>query len=400
MLNGRISLLLFTNSTTRGGAEEHMLMLARGLDSNLFQTHFACPPALAERVGPDLPATVEMIPIDLSRPTQWGPMIRFGRMLQARKVDILHSHLFCSSLLASPVGRLSGAPIIVETPHLREAWRKGWIKGRFFIDRFVGRFVDHYCAVSQANARYLIGEKRLPSRKIRVIHHACDLRRFSPAHRAPEGLRASLGMSGQEPLLVVAGRLEPQKGHSFLLEALICVRKEFPNVRLVCLGEGSLRAELERQIRTLGLEQTAYLLGYCQDVQDWLAAADVAVLPSLWEGFPGAALEALACERPLVATAVDGTPEVVIDGETGLTVPPGQPAPLGEAICRLLRDPERARELGKNGRQWVLENFTVDHLVGNTQKFYLEIWDRWLQSVRSRGGLESGIAPVRTTVKR
>jgi glycosyltransferase involved in cell wall biosynthesis len=86
--------------------------------------------------------------------------------------------------------------------------------------------------------------------------------------------------------------------------------------------------------------------------------------------------------------------------ETGLTGPPAQPEPLAEAIFRLLRDPERARELGKNGRRWVLGNFTADHLVGNTQKFYLEIWDRWMRSLPSRDALASGMAPLRTTVKR
>src|SRR5258708_23601893 len=320
-----ISVLYFTNTDARGGAEEHMLTLLRGLDRTHFRLHLVCPPEVAEMVRPDLPADVELLPLCLRRPSQVGAAIRLGQIMRERRVDILHSHMFYSSLFASPVGWLCRVPVVLETPHLSERWRQGWFKSRFVVDRFVGRFVDLYIAVSEANARYLSEEKGLPSKKIVVIHNGCDLARFAPSHRPPSGLKASLGFQEDDPVLVVTARLEPQKGHRILLQSLQTVHREFPQVRLVCLGEGRLRDGLESQVRDLGLEDSVRFLGHQSNVMDWVALAHFTVLPSLWEGLPLAAIESLAAGRPVVATAVDGTPEVIIDRKTGITIPSGDP---------------------------------------------------------------------------
>ena len=260
-------------------------------------------------------------------------------------------------------------PLIVETPHVREHWRQG-LKSRFVVDRFAGRFVDRYIAVSEANRRYLIEEKGLPVQKIVVIHNGCDLGRFDPSHPAPLGLRESLGFDPADPVLLVIGRLEPQKGHRVLLEALPVIRREFPAVRLVCVGEGALRAELERQAAEAGLAGSVRFVGQQPNVPDWLALADVPVLPSFYEGLPLAAIESLAAGKPMVATVVDGTPEVVVDGATGLTVPPGEPVLLARAICRLLGDPLLREKLGRAGREWVVERFSQERQVARTETLY------------------------------
>lgn len=385
----RISVLQFTNADVRGGAEEHILMLLRGLDRGCFRLHLVCPPALAGRLQPDAPSDIEIIPLDVSRPTQFDAMLRLARILRQRRVDILHSHMFCSSMLASPIGWLSRVPVIVETAHGREAWRRNWFKSRCYVDRAVSLFVDRYIAVSEANARYLMERKRVPARKITVIYPACDVSRFSPAHPRLPDRKRSLGFQDDDPLLVFVGRLEPQKGHRVLLEAMPAVRKEFPTARLVCAGEGKLRQELESQAHTLGLDEAVRFIGYPADVRDWLALADLTVLPSFYEGLPATAIESLAAGRAMVATAVDGTPEVIIDGKTGLTVPPGDPQGLAGAICRLLRDPELRTTLARTGRQWVLEQFSQECLIRRTQQFYLDAWQQHLRTIKADGAKES-----------
>jgi glycosyltransferase involved in cell wall biosynthesis len=196
------------------------------------------------------------------------------------------------------------------------------------------------------------------------------VRRFKPHHQEPAGLRRSLGFGDDDPVLVVIGRLEPQKGHRVLLEALPPIRREFPGVRVVFVGEGGLRTELEQHVAGSGLADVVRFVGQQSNVVDWLALADVTVLPSFYEGLPLAAIEALAAGRPMVATAVDGTPEVVVDGATGLTVPPGDPTQLARAICRLLGDPSLGEKLALAGRDWVLERFAEDRQVGRTEALY------------------------------
>jgi glycosyltransferase involved in cell wall biosynthesis len=364
-----ISILYFSNSAVRGGAEEHILTLLRGLDRSRFHAGLACTPEVARQIRPDVPDDVELVPLRLRTPRDGGAIRALAGILRGRRIDVLHSHLFRASLVASPIGRLCRVPLVVETPHLRESWRRG-VKACFLVDRLAGCFVDRYIAVSEANRRYLIDVKRLPPRKIVVIHNGRDVRRFSPQHRPPAGLRRALGFDDDTTLLVVVGRLEPQKGHRVFLDALPAIRREFPELGVICLGEGALRAELERRVAQIGLADTVRFVGYQSNVADWLALADVAVLPSLYEGLPLAAIESLAAGRPMVATAVDGTPEVVVDGATGLTVPPGNPAELARAICRLLRDPQLGERLSRAGRDWVVEHFDERHQVQRTQTLY------------------------------
>ena len=366
----RLSVVYFSNAAARGGAEEHILTLLRGLDRERFEAHLVCTPALVTMLRGDVPADVAITPLTLRHPTRdLRAALALARLLRGRRVDVLHSHLFYASLFASPIGRLCRVPLIVETPHISERWRHG-LKRHYVVDRWVGRCVDRYVAVSHANGRYLIEEKGLPARKVVVIHNGSDLRRFDPRRTAPAGVRQSLGFGDGDPVLVVVGRLEAQKGHAVLLEALAVVRQTFPSVRLVCVGEGTLRGELEARAAALGLAGAVRFVGQQANIPDWFALADVTVLPSLYEGLPLVAIESLACGRAMVATAVDGTPEVVVHDETGLTVPPGDPAALAAALTRLLGDPALRRRLARAGRDRVSAGFSDRIQVARTEALY------------------------------
>ncbi len=380
---GKLALAYFLNSRVRAGTEEHLLTLLRGVDRNSFRPHLIAPPELCEQLRPDCPGDVEMYPLYLGKPTDGRAMTKLRRFLRTREIQVLHSHLFHASLFASPIGRLSGVPVVIETPHLRERWRKGWVKGSYVWDRMVGRLVDYYIAVSQANAGYLIEEKRLNPRKVVVIRNGRDLARFVAAPAVRTALRQRLGLSEQAPVLSVVGRLEPQKGHGVLLDALPAIRKEFPNLQVFFIGEGALREKLHARIQDQGLSACVHITGFQSDVVPWLAFCDVFVLPSLFEGLPLVAIEALAMEKAVVATEVDGTPEVVIHGQTGLAVPPGNADRLAAAVCDLLRDPARRQLLGRSGRKHVLDCFDERRQVELTQALYTWSWE-------SRVGAASG----------
>lgn len=363
--------MYFSNTRARGGAEEHILTLLRGLDRRCFRFHLVCSPEVAEAMGKDLPADVELLPLRYDSIKQWGAAMQLRSWIRERQIQILHSHLFYSSFYGSPVGWSAGVPLVIETPHIRELWRHG-LKGSYVIDRAAARFVDRFIAVSHANAKYLVEEKGIPQKKVHVIQNGSDLSRFRPDHRVPAGMRESLGFGQGDPILLVAARLEPQKGHSVLLNAMPDVVREFPNVRLVCLGDGALRNELEAQTARLGLGSNVTFVGFRSNVQDWLALCDFTVLPSFFEGLPLVAIESLAAGRPMVASAVDGTPEVVVDGRTGITVPPGEPKALAQAICSMLRSAEMRNRMAEQGRTWVLDHFTQERQIQQTAEFYLQ----------------------------
>jgi glycosyltransferase involved in cell wall biosynthesis len=377
----------------RAGVEEHILTLLRGLDRSHFRLLLACMPEVAEKLRPDLPVDVEVIEIRLDGLGDLSGVWQLHSLLERWQPHVLHSHLFQASRCASPLGLLCQVPLIVETTHVREQWRKGWVKGSFVIDRAVGRCVDYFIAVSQAQREYLVESKRLPEEKVIVIPNGADLARFRPEHKVPDGLRASLGLEEGDPVIAVVARLDPQKGHHVLLDALPQVRKEFPRLCVICLGDGALRRQLCQQARDLGLENVVRFVGYQANPEDWLALADFTVLPSYFEGLPIAAIESLAMEKAMVASAVDGTTEVVVDGMTGLTVPPGQSPRLAEAICRLLRDRDLRQRLGLAGRERVLQKFSHTQQVRKTGQFYLRALRRPTGAIEKRMPLKNRVHP-------
>ena len=375
MSDPRIRLAYFSNASARGGAEEHILTLLRGLDRSRFDACLICSPKVAEMLGKDVPSDVRVFPLAFDKPWQISGAVKLAKLLRRNRIQILHSHLFYSSLFASPVGWLCGIPAILETPHLRELWRegKGWPKSSFAMDRTIGKCVDAYIAVSKANGTYLESVKSLKAEKIHVIQNGSDLDRFRPDHSAPNDMRSRFGFDETDRILLVPARLEQQKGHRVLFEALPKVLNEFPTVRIVCAGEGALLPELQQQVQRLGVANRVSFVGRQQKLEDWFALCEFTVLPSFFEGLPLVAVESLAAERPMVATAVDGTPEVIVDGKTGLTVPAGDPSAIAAAICRLLENTNLCRTMARAGRQWAIENFTQKMQLDRTQELYVDL---------------------------
>ncbi len=376
MSESRIRVLHFTNTTVYAGAEEHMLTLLRGLDRHQFQPFLACHPKLYKEMEHALPADVRVLWTLLERPEDCRAAIQFTRILREHRIQILHSHMFQSSLVASPLAWMCRVPAIIETPHVAERWRNGWLKGNFQVDRLISRFVTYHIAVSRANAKYLVQTKGLPQRKVVVIRNGCDPGQFTPDRPEPAGLRKSLGFGKSDPVLIVPARLEPQKGHSIFLSALPSVIKEFPQLKAVLVGDGILRKDLEAQAASLGLNPNIRFVGYQSKIADWYALADLMVLPSLYEGLPLVAIEALSSGCPVVATAVDGTPEVVIHGKSGLTVPPRDPIRLAEAICQMFRQPEMRESMGRCGREFIMSEFTLAKQVRETADIYRLAWNQ------------------------
>lgn len=361
----RIKVLYFLNSTVRAGAEEHVLRLIEKLDRTKFEPLLVCPGELINLLKEDLENMgIKYYPVCLRRWRHIKEIRKFLYILKKEKPEIVHTHLFFATRFAAPLAKLAGIPVVVDTAHLREAWRKG-IKRAYFIDRFFYQFVDKIIAVSEAVKKYLIEDKNIAGKKIEIIRNGVDLEKFKPCKKKDNG-QFNIG---------VVGRLEPQKGHIYLFKALKLLdssesEREGLKVRLLIVGEGSLREDLKKTVEELGISDKVEFLGYRTDIPEILKNLDFLVLPSLYEGLPLVALEAQAMAKPLILTDVDGSPEAVIPGETGILVPSGDVLVLKEAINLLIKDRELILRMGEAGRKYVEENFALNKQVEKTEELY------------------------------
>lgn len=372
---GRWPVLQLLTGSVFGGAEEHALSILTRIGAYGFEPCLAAPAELIAAMEPGLSAAgVKCLPLQFSSRLDLRAGARLLRFIRRESIALVHCHLFTASLQGAGVARMAGVGAVLETCHGPEVWRMGkGLRGRFWVDRQVGRLVDMYIAVSHAAADHLIATKRVPKSKVRVIHNGRDLDRFAPADaNRRAATRAALGL-GDQPACLTLARLDDQKGHRHLIDALAILARRWPKLVALLAGEGPLEPALRAQCAALGLADRVRFLGYRRDVPELLEAADLVILPSLYEGLPLVAIEALAAGRPMVATQVDGTPEVVIHERTGLLAPPANPAALAAAIDRLLGDPALASRLASQGRKFVNENFAVQRQIDQTAALYSEL---------------------------
>jgi glycosyltransferase involved in cell wall biosynthesis len=272
----------------------------------------------------------------------WWPLLK---ILRRERVDVLHGHLFGSNVWAAIVGRLARVPVVVAHEHM---WAYGGNRLRPFLDRnLIARWSDAFVAVSEEGRRRMVESERIDPTDIVVI--ANGIAGFEPGDRSQ--MRAELGIPLDAPVVGSVGHLRPEKAFEVLVEAVSIARDSHPGLIALIAGEGPLRADLEAQSARLGVEGAVRFLGARNDVPDLLAALDVAVCCSDFEGGPLSVMEYMEAGLPVVATRVGGLPELVRDGESGLLVPPRDPRALAEAIARVLDDPSLRAGMGARGRE-------------------------------------------------
>lgn len=374
-MSKKIKILYFLNTNVRGGTEEHVLNLSAHLDRNAFVPLVVLPPELALIMEDDFnKINVRFEKIYVRSWLDVREIIKFIKLLNREKPDIVNPHLFFASRFASPIAKFCGVPVVIETAHIREAWRKGFIKTFYPVDRFFSLFVNRFIAVSHAVKEYLINTKGIKPGKIRVIHNGIDTAKFAEAGKKDNLVEKEFSFKGVK--IGVIGRLEPQKGHIYFLEAAKIVLNKIKDVKFFVIGEGRLRKELELKAVNFGIGKNILFTGYHKNLPAALSMLDIFVLPSLYEGLPVVVMEALVALKPVVVTAVDGSPEIVKNHETGIVVPPENPSSLAEAIIFLIKNREIAKKYAEKGKENILKNFTIERQVRDTERFYRECMQR------------------------
>jgi glycosyltransferase involved in cell wall biosynthesis len=362
-----LSIAIMIESVLLGGAEMVVLQLATELRDRGHTVHPVVPLGDLGWLGKVLREHgFDIHTYDLRRPIDFGLPARLAATLAKLNVEVVHSHEFTMAVYGTAATRRLRIPHII-TMH----------GNQIVMDRFRRRVALRWAlrrsqaaiAVSQDTGLHM--ESRLGLRKgeIRVIPNGIP-------HRPgdPRKLRSELGIDESEVLLVSVGNLSPRKSHVTLVEALARLRQQRGDEglpwRLVIVGEGPERPKLEQMIREAGLEQRVHLVGGRTDIPDIQAAADVFVLPSLWEGLPLVILEAMISGNPVIASNVSGIPEAVEHGKHGLLTPPGDAGALADAIGTVLRDPDYRRQLGEAALAHACSHFTIDIMTSAYEDLY------------------------------
>jgi glycosyltransferase involved in cell wall biosynthesis len=356
-------LVVSNHGAVVGGGELSMLDLLRGLDRRRWAPALVVPEdgAVAAR-GRDLGLPIHVVPLPTLRRPGYATVrsVRMlGRLARATGAALIHANGSRAMAYGGLAGRSTGRPAIW---HVRIAESDG------VVDRALYLLATGVIATSDAVARRFCRA----AGKVRLVPNGIDLARFTPRAPSP-ALRAALGVPPSSRLVLSIGRFVPEKGHRHLLESATRIERVKPGVHWVLVGSGELEEPLRDQARRLGLESRVRFTGWRDDIPDVLALADVFVLPSENEGFGRVAVEAMAMARPVVAAAVGGVPEIVRDGETGILVPPSDPAALAAAVRSLLDDPARAARLGAAGRARAQSRFSLTAHVDGVERVYAEV---------------------------
>jgi len=362
-----------------GGMKEHVLTLARGMVARGHSVDIAAPGAsdIAEAARLAGITVHEIHLVGPQHPVADGTAIgELTRVIHAGDFDIVHAHGSKAGLVGRlAVRRVGGVPFVV-TAHnhvLRRTDTSPTARWRYrVVERTLSGLVDRYIAVSDSIARELTEAFGLSADKVVTIHNGIDTAPFLvPQSRSLA--RESLGVTSDAPVVGLAARFSTQKGLGYLVAATPELVKRMPGIRVVIGGSGPLEVPLREQAARLGVSESILWPGQIADMPRFLAALDVYVSPSVTEGFSLALIEAGAAGVPVVATRVGGVPEVILDGDTGLLVVPGDPHALAAAVLAFIGDPKTASRLSAAARLRAVSAFSPKRMLDDTLAVYADV---------------------------
>ncbi len=295
-------------------------------------------------------------------------IVRLARWLRQQRVEIVHCHFSCDLWAVVPASQLAGRVPVVLIKHVGTMRPK-----RDPLHRWLYRNVAQVWAISRVIRDNLIATHPLPAEKVEIVHQGLDLAKFRVPTEVRNRLRREFGFAEKALVVGIIGRLEPGKGHLEFLQMAGRVARQVPQSAFLVVGTPTrgeeFRAEpIFRLAKELDLGPRLVFAGFRQDIPAVLAAMDVFAFPSRAEAFGLVLIEAMAAGLPVVSTASDGVLDIVVDGQSGLLVPPQDVAALEKAVLRLLASPELRLELGREGQRRVEELFTAERMVARVEE--------------------------------
>lgn len=364
MMKGNINILQVVNSLDIGGLEKVAINLVNNQPKpGIINFSILCleqKGALADFVR----SPVEIFELKKNNISYLKLIYKFTRIVRKMKIDIIHCHNYAPLFFSVLVKIINfGKTKVIYTEHNQIYSISPKHYRRF---RYLLKFVDIIVTVSKDLQTTFIKDNL--GKKSTVIWNGIS----DPKFDLQEVNRINLQFRKEETdfIICTAVVMSEQKGLKYLVEASETIISKYPNIKFLLIGDGPLRTELENQVRTTRLEDNFYFPGYKKDIPNYLKVADIFIMPSLWEGFSIALLEATALELPIITTDVGGNSEIVRNGINGLLVPSKDPEALSSAISKLYQDKKLREKFAKNGRELFYDHFTVSKMVENYYKAY------------------------------
>jgi len=375
----RITVLHLIGTLQVGGAEQQLVSLAPLFNPERFRIIVATMQPRDTLAGALAGTHVECRSLNFRMRHFISGVWRLCSLLKREKVDILHTHMFYASWYGRLAGLCVRVPLMIATDHGRGLWKKPW---DIAFERFANRYTALRIAVSQDVAEILRTREGVPEDKLLVIPNGVDVERFQAGRSGRESVRNQLGLPDGAVVVGTVARLVEPKALHILIKAVAQVSKAVPQVRLVIVGDGPLRGDLESAAADEGIGDRVLFAGLRSDIPEVLAAFDIFALSSISEGLPVSLLEAMAAGKPIVATMVGGIPEAVTDRREGLLVEPGDPEALAGAIHELACDPKLASHLGRQASEKVAAEYSIEATVRRLEEVYCSLLNK--TSVRRR----------------
>jgi glycosyltransferase involved in cell wall biosynthesis len=363
-----------------GGAQRNTFLTVKGLAADGYDVELICGPG-----GPLVDESREAgVPVhvmpDLVRPLRPFRDLRalwqLYRLFRSRAYTIVHTHSVKAGLLGRVAAWCARIPLIVHTLHGVPFRITDDFKSRFYIvyERTLGLITDCFVCVGEVLRQEISAWKIAPERKLITIYSGIEFPSYAPK-KSVLVTKQSLGVERAGPIIGCIGRLSEQKAQEYLVEAVALLAPKYPAIKLLLVGEGGLRPQLEKQIVELGVSAHVALLGERGDVADLLTIFDVYAMASRWEGVGRALTEAMHAGLPIVATPVNGVIELVTHEETGLLAPIENARALADAVDRLVANPELARRLGANAQKKSQEMMGSERMVRAIEDLYRNLGD-------------------------
>lgn len=368
----KLRLAIYTEGFYAGGTERQLVELIKGIDRDRFSLS-----VLSSRPGgpmeqdlhnADIPITYFPLK-SLKEFNALRQLWRLRSFLCRHEIDVLHTYSITGNTFAVLAGLLARTPIIITSRRdmgvmIPPIYRPLQVAFSYCADAVTTNAL--------AIKNMLVERERVNPDKISVIYNGIDLTRFTASGARGEARRA-LGISARAPVIGMVAQIKPIKGHIYLIKAAHRLTEWLPDLRLLIIGDGNERADLEKLVSALGISENVIFVGYTSEVTRLLSALDVSVLSSLSEGISNSVLESMAVGVPVVATAVGGNIELITPERTGLLVPPADAEALAAAILRLLTDRALHERLAHNAHRMVMERFANERMVENFQRLYSEL---------------------------